>query len=399
MGEAVLSTTDRRRTAGAERRVRARLHTGAGWVALALAATLAAVAPAAAESTTERSASILFFPKIVYNGSRDTVVQISNTSNSMAYAHCFYVNATPLCLGAGDCLAGTCSGRCVPQWQEVDFSIMLTKQQPTHWTASSGRVTDPTDPSCERSLDRYECDRAGIDPGRVPPLSSFPFQGELRCIEVDQSGAPISGNHLKGEAGILNPFTGEVSKYNAVGLLGEPFSNNGDTVLCLGGGQSDECPSGAEYQGCGARALLDHFAEDADSLLFGPTSVVDTEVTLVPCRADFERQEITSITVQFLAFNEFENRFSTSTRIDCWRSFFLSEIDGITFTIRNLGTRLALTTMRSSTGSNSGFVGVVEEYHRLPPQADSLVEDRVAFNLHEQGTREKTDLIFLPEGP
>ncbi len=366
---------------------------------MVLAAALAGAAPAGAESTTERSASILFFPKIVYNASRDTVIQISNTSNSMAYAHCFYVDATPLCLGAGDCLAGTCSGVCQPQWQEVDFSIMLTKQQPTHWTAGIGRVTDPTDPSCDRSANRYECDLAGIDPGRVPPLSSFPFQGELRCIEVDQSGAPISGNHLKGEASILNPFSGEASKYNAVGLLGEPFSNNGDTVLCLGGGVSDECPSGAEYQGCGQRALLDHFAEGADSLLFGPTSTVDTEVTLVPCRADYERQDPTRIVIQFLAFNEFENRFSTSTAIDCWRSFLLGEVDPVTFTVRNLGTRLALTTMRPSTAANSGFVGVVEEYHRLPPQRGFPVEDRVALNLHEQGTREKTDLIFLPEGP
>lgn len=399
MGEAVLSTTNRRHVGAAPSRAGA----CARWAVLAIAAFVAAVAPARAASTTELTSSILFFPKIVYNGSRDTVIQISNTSNSMAHAHCFYVDATPLCLGTGDCLAGTCSAACVPQWQEVDFSIMLTKQQPTHWTVGVGRLSDPTDPSCllgdmDRP-DRYDCNYAGIDPGRVPPVSSFPFQGELRCIEVDQSGAPISGNHLKGEATILDPFSGEASKYNAIGLLGEPFSNNGDNVLCLGGGVSDECPSGAEYQGCGQRALLDHFAEDADSLLFGPTSSVDTEVTLVFCRADYERQVPTRITVQFLAFNEFENRFSTSTPIDCWRTFLLSEVGGLTFTVRTLATRLALTSMRSSTDANSGFVGVAEEFHRLPvaPPPSELVT-RAAFNLHEQGTREKTDLIFLPEG-
>ena len=42
--------------------------------------------------TTEKSASILVFPKVIANGTRDTVIQITNTSNSMVHAHCFYVN-------------------------------------------------------------------------------------------------------------------------------------------------------------------------------------------------------------------------------------------------------------------------------------------------------------------
>ena len=219
-----------------------------------------------------------------------------------------------------------------------------------------------------------------IDPGRVPPVSGFPFQGELRCIEVDQSGAPISGNHLKGEATIVRS-DGDSSKYNAVGLLGEPFTNNGDNVLCLGGGVTDECPSGAEYQGCGQRVLLEHFAEGADNPIFGPTS------------ADYERQEPTRITVQVLAFNEFENRFSTSFPVDCWRSFFLGDIANI-FEVAVSQTRFMLTTMRSNEAALSGFVGVVDEHHWLGDQVT-----RAAFNLHEQGTREKTDLIYIPEGP
>ncbi|MGE0518015.1 MAG: hypothetical protein AB7P78_03270 [Candidatus Binatia bacterium] len=375
------------------------------WVArlaaLAIGVALA-VPPVLAESTSERSSSILIFPKVVYDGSRDTVIQISNTSNSMAHAACFYVNATPICLGSGDCLSATCTGRCVPQWQEVDFHIMLTKQQPTHWTVGRGRFTDPTDEPCDRGADdpgriptapNYECDDAGIDPGRVPPVSSFPFQGELRCIEVDQSGAPISGNHLKGEATIVDPFSGDASKYNAIGLLGEPFTNNGDNVLCLGGSVTDECPSGAEYQGCGQRVIVDHFAERADSPLFGPTSTVHTELTLVPCRADYEHQEPTRINVQFLVFNELEQRFSTSTTVDCWRSFIVGTVSNI-FDVFTTQTRLVQTHMRSSDGANSGFVGIVEEHHTLGASTT-----RAALNLHEDGTREKTDLIFIPEGP
>lgn len=387
MGEAVFSTTARCRDRAQSPHASSRALRAAV-CALLLAAC---AAPAFGESTTERSSSILIFPKIVYDGSRDTFIQISNTSNSMVHAHCFYVDATPICIGSGDCLAGTCSGRCEPQWQEVDFSIWLTKQQPTHWAAGAGRFANPADEPCNRNTHNYECDGAGLDPGRIPPVSSFPFQGELRCIEVDQSGAPISGNHLKGEATIVGT-DGDIARYNAVGLLGEPFTNNGDNVLCLGGGVSDECPSGAEYRGCGQRVFFEHFAEGADNPIFGPTSTVDTELTIVPCRADFERQDPTRITVQVLAFNEFENRFSLSFPVDCWRSVFLGDLSNI-FEVLTAQTRFMMTTMRPAVG-NAGFVGIVEEYHRYNGQTA-----RAAFNLHEQGTLESADLIYLPEGP
>jgi len=391
MGEAVFSTTARLRASRALRRKVARARIICACAAAVLL-TVAAVGRAHAETTTEQSSSILIFPKIVYDGSRDTFIQVSNTGNSIVNAHCFYVDATPECIGAGDCLAGTCSGQCQPRWQEVDFSILLTKQQPTHWTVSAGRFTDPSDPGCNRILDNYECDGAGIDPGRVPPVSRFPFQGELRCIEVDQSGAPLSGNHLKGEATIINT-NGDSAKYNAVGLLGEPFANNGDNVLCLGGEPSDECPSGAEYEGCSDRAFIETFSQGADDLLFGPTSTVETEVTLVPCRSDYETQTPTRINVNFVAFDEYEDQISGGTTIECWRTFFLDEISNI-FNVGTVQTRFMVSSVRPSQSANSGFVGVFEEYHHLGDQTA-----RAAFNLHDQGSRAQTDFIFLPEGP
>ena len=127
--------------------------------------------------------------------------------------------------------------------------------------------------------------------------------------------------------------------------------------------------------------------------LFGPTSTVDTEVTLVPCRADYEHQDPTRLTVNFFAFNEFEQRFSTNTIVDCWRTFFLKDVSNI-FQIRTTQTRFVETQMRLSNDADSGIVGVAEEYHRLDDQ-----QTRAAFNIHEQGTRLKTDLIFIPEGP
>ena len=63
---------------------------GIGLLAVVLVGGLAS--SAVADVVTERSGSILVFPKVVADGSRDTIIQITNTSNSMVHAHCFYVN-------------------------------------------------------------------------------------------------------------------------------------------------------------------------------------------------------------------------------------------------------------------------------------------------------------------
>src|SRR5690554_5911127 len=99
--------------------------------------------------TTECSASILVFPRVIANGTRDTIIQITNTGNSMVHAHCFYVNGAPTfpdfppCPDPSDPLCFN-----PPLWTEIDFDIWLTKQQPTHWVVSQGRLVDPTDEAC-----------------------------------------------------------------------------------------------------------------------------------------------------------------------------------------------------------------------------------------------------------
>lgn len=363
-----------------------------GWV---LAIVLALTSISAADTTTERSSSILIFPKVVFDGSRDTLIQISNTSNSMANAHCFYVNSAPFCTGNGDCTLDTCTGQCLPQWQEVDFHIWLTKQQPTSWAAGLGRLSYPSDGGCRSDFlhperDKAECYGSGLDPGRVPPVS-FPFQGELKCIEVDPSGAPISGNHLKGEATIVT-IDGDTSKYNAVGVIGLD-ANNGDNTLCLGGDITESCISGAEYNACPEALIVNHFADRADNPILGPTSTVRTELTLVPCTENFETQVPSRLVVQFLITNEFELSFSASTTVDCWGNFFLDEINPV-FGVTALGSRMVQTRARPATSAQSAVVGVIEEYHTVD---DSTA--RAALNLHQEGQRAVSDIIVLPEGP
>ena len=366
--------------------------------------------------TTEQSASILVFPKVIADGSRDTIIQITNTSNNMQHAHCFYVNGAPTTLGLppGPLNPPLCT--------ETDFDIWLTRQQPTHWVVSTGRLYNPGDLACSGSTTcatgtsgsaDADCCDAGFDPGHVPPVAPD-FTGELKCIEVDASGAPVSGNALKGEATIEEttaPY--DVSKYNAIGIQGND-NNNGDDVLCLGSStaQADPtlCPSGNEYAGCPKEWRLDHPATGAPDLVVDqqsfcaspPCSSVSTNLTMVPCTENFESQALTAITLQFLIINEFEQSFTTSTSFACWGSFDLgapsgSLLPGISdwFTASALGSDTLQTRIRSAAGTPGGVLAVIEETHQ--DTINSLTA-RSAQNGHMIGELNVMDLVTIPIG-
>lgn len=370
---------------------------------LALVAIAVAVSPAFAEVTTERPGSILFFPKVIATGTRDTIIQISNVSNSMVHAHCFYVNA------ALD------SETQEPRWQEVDFDIWLTKQQPTHWVVSQGRRVYSLDPQCDTTTG--QCNDSGLDPGRVPPMPPD-FVGELKCIEVDSSGAPISGNHLKGEATLvvvtantapggplnMDPLdVGDASKYSALAVVGLD-SNDANNVLCLGGGVSQDCPNGAEYNACPQTTVLDNFASglgtidqpSASNRQLGPESYVTTELTIVPCAEDFENQTPATVTVQVKVNNEFEEQFSTSFPVTCWENVELRDINRIIFSAATAGSRFLQTRLQPATNADPGFAVISEEFYHVPPLGRTA---RAAFNAHTIGERSTTDVITIPEGP
>jgi hypothetical protein len=396
------------------------------------------VSGASAQITTERSASILVFPKVIADSTRDTIIQITNTSNSMVHAHCFYVNAalTRPELPPDPVLNP-------PLWQEIDFDIWLTKQQPTHWVVSRGRAVNPQDPPCDRLTNTNACPDAGIDPGRVPPVPDD-FVGELKCVEVDASGAPISGNHLKGEASIITQnvcgpqtqcvgdgsvcmsdadcelgdtcalaagnfceLTGDacdvdpcdlgvndVAKYNAIGVIGNE-NNDGDPVLCLGGEPSDQCLNGAEYDGCPETWILNHLAYGAQDPVVGDGSFVATSVTVVPCTQNFETQDPETVTLQLLTWNEFEQVFSSSTSVTCWADLKLTDINQL-FKRTTLASDFAQTRLRPSSGTQSGFMMVATESHYvgnnrpIPPYASASV------NAHIEGVRIPQDLITIP---
>jgi len=371
-----------------------------GLLALAVAC-LGLCSTASADVTTERSSSILVWPKVLANGTRDTIIQISNTSNSLVRAHCFYVNAalTNPALPQGPLNP--------PLWLEVDFDIMLTKQQPTYWVVSEGRDVNPLDEPCHPG--DPTCANSGFDPGHIPPVVPD-FVGELKCIEVDDSGAPLAGNHLKGEATLIRLVGDGLSGYNAIGILGQ--ENNGDSILVLGGGQctgsgqictsDDDCgdsgPCVFEYNACPQTWIVNHQAQDAPNLVLGPESAVETELTIVPCTQNFETQIPTSVTIQFQTWNEFESQFSVSTTVTCWANFDLDDLGAPAMTFAGQivpdpqGTMYLHSRLRSAAGTPFGFLMVAEEKHFFA--SDLLAY--AAFNPHIEGERPNPDIITIP---
>lgn len=378
------------------------------------------------EISTERAGSIVVFPKIIYDGTRDTVIQLTNTGNPMAHAHCFYINAAPIFPSLPPSRTNP------PQWTETDFDVWLTRQQPTHWVASRGRRPSFTNPD----VDGFGKDGAGIDPGLVPPVQ-VGFTGELKCIQVGDDGGPMPSNKLKGEA-TLRRRDGDVSTYNAIAFQGNPDLSASQIGNDLSLDLTMNHPEG-EYSACPDVLQFDHIAYGAPDPVIqqlgtcakactnnGNTCTlnsdcggngkclgncpVNTTLTLVPCQEDLENQRPGRVTVAFQIFNEFEQALSTSTTVECWMDSALNRINDSSspqngpFNFALLGTLTAYTRIHPNPGQG-GVIGVAEETHiasntpgavncNNPANATNplcrnptLVGANAAFALHTEGNR------------
>lgn len=393
---------------------------------------LAWATTAVADVTADNPAGLVVWPKLVFNSDAgiNTLIQLSNTSNEQVKVRCFYVNANSHCLNRPtqtcnineDCGPG---GICNPGWIETDFSFDLTAHQPIAWTLSDGLPFFPLD-----GFVRVGPNNQSNGPlSSIPPAPEDPFQGELKCVQVAEDETPVASNDLKGEATIIraNEFeTLDARSYNALGVQALE-ENDGDNTLCLGGESSDVCPNGAEYNGCPNILIMDHFFDDA--FVFGddgePTAnsaYVRSHLTLVPCSENFLLQDVAlfNTVVQFLIFNEFEQRFSTSRSVNCFEEWELSSIDlgpagdrgqndtnpasrsqqRSIFNVNVQGTLTGHTRMRpvddGSPIHGNGLLGVVEEFHRTDEGDLSTVRASAAFQLHHVGVRADNDVVQLP---
>jgi hypothetical protein len=344
-------------------------------------------AEARADVTTENGVSILVFPKVRVADGWNTTIQITNISNDLVFARCFYVNAQ---LANPEFPEDPVLNP--PLWLETDFNIRLTRQQPTHWDARRGRAVNPFDtcgpsssPTCvDIGGGNYvNLSGLGIDPGAVPPLVDT-FIGELKCVEVDASGTPIGGNHLKGEATLISP-EGDVSKYNGVGMVGTGLAGAAGNDLWLNNHTGD---SDGMYDACPEVTIINHFADGAENPVLGAGSSVISEITIVPCSQDFENQIPSTVTLQFKIYNEFESVFSASTSVTCWKEIALGDIANV-FTAQVLGSVVAQTYMTPADVDDGAVIAILEETH-----FDSTQTGRqAAINLHTLG-----DHFFGEEG-
>lgn len=347
------------------------------WGALAGVWLVTAVS-ASAQVSTHESASIIVFPKVVADGSWDTTIQISNGTNRPAGVLCHYVNAQ---LTFPDLPENPSSNPRL--WIETHFSLPLIRQQPTHWVVSRGReqggdVCVPPEGHCP----------PGFFPATVPAVAED-FVGELVCVEVDASGAPWSGNGLRGYATLTHLETGEVVKYPALGLAGFP-TNNADGVLCLGGEANEACLLGAEYTACPDRWTISHPTDfdDRDT----DRSASRTRLTVVPCTQDFESQVPGRVVLTFLLTNELEQTFSLSQSVQCWADFELSELNEL-FHRDVVGGDWLQTEVRV-VGPNVHGVMLVQQTERIGVRPPSY--SAVATTPHQVASDGIGDFITLP---
>jgi hypothetical protein len=403
-------------------------------VAVAAVLLICAHSSFAQTVASDRTAGLVIFPKIradaddIFGQSRrvDTLIQLTNTSSTNCRTvHCYYVDATSHCsidTNSADPGIGACrdnrdcdlGGTCLADWQANNFTFSLSPNQPAGWRASVGGVVEPSSCSAQRQP--------------IPAVREHYFVGELKCFEVDNADpttvTPINANDLKAEATIYEVESGpggfvDTRTYNAIGIpsrLADGSTQN-DKVLCLGTTNgSTECAPGAagqpEYASCPNILVLDHWFDGAlvDSTANDGGAVsATTDLTLVPCSENFEEgaQQQTT-TAQFIVYNEFEQRFSASTRVSCFRETALSSIDSPNqprasiFNVAVQGTLTGQTRIRPVLGPETdvghGLLGVAEEFNHV----DGIVRGSAAFDLNFIGTNqtagnEKGD--FIRVGP
>ena len=336
-------------------------------------------------ATTDQAGAVLVFPKVVFsqeivNGTgvgsvRDTVIRIANTFNTPIDVHCYYIDAR---LSNPNQPPGPFNPRI---WQETDFRLQLTKQQPTHWVVSTGRGVDPSDGLGEQN--------SGIDAGLIPPVTPG-FEGELRCVTTDANGYPIGAPWLKGEATIRDEAS-DVSDYNAIALRPGTLAGTDDdgnspsTILPLdiigkGDGHFSSCPDALLLNVVAEGGNDPIVAEYGDCGSGCPTS---TSVTLVPCSEDIENLVPGNVTVNIDVWDEFESALSfEGLNVQCWFDSALSELNTNVFDASFRASPTLLARFASAPGSG-GLLGVAET--TITDSGDN--RGRAAYNLPLEGSR------------
>ena len=309
-------------------------------------------------------------------------MQLTNTSEFQTSVLCFYTNTNSHCSNSPSTICTDANfrtqcppgGLCVPGWVETDFHLTLTKRQPISWSVNEGLSNLPLANMAGQG------NPPQFNSGSIPPAPEVPFTGELVCIETDLgTGQPSDRNDYKGEATQIKTIRSNIdaNKYNAIGIKAiEGRQIEPNNVLNIGGpdaeyGVFNQTVDPPRFGGCPNVLTLNHFFDGANVVTHdeGVQGPVRSDLTIVPCERDYLNQTANGLftTIQFLIFNEFEQRFSTSTKVNCYKETPLSDIDtvpgpsGNTTSIFSAGVQGTLTGMsrlRSVAGPNlDGYDG------------------------------------------
>ena len=273
---------------------------------------MSGVATAAPDVTnTINKGSVLFFPSIDIEGSKDTIIRLQNDYSEDVAVKCNWKNGTKF---------------------HVDFQFVVTKSQPVWFSAKHGSGSTngtspfPTDegPLCCQGDGRFY----------------RPYQGELMCWAVNVNGsAQVAWNHLAGSATVIDYANLTAYEYNswnfrAVDLSdpapGKPRARQEGSIV---GNPGSIRFNGVDYDAC-PQYLIGHFSPRGYVLNPGPDA--DTEVLTGPtrlvvasCRQDVRqapREKFTKL--RFYVTNGEEAGFSGSWHcMDSWADFALDEID------------------------------------------------------------------------
>jgi len=379
-------------------------------------------------ASTNQTASLVAFPKVIADGTRDTLIQLVNASSTDNYqVHCAYTNAsgrcgtlagTQVCTTNEDCPTGQ---TCVDiRWQENDWDLTLTHQQPTIWRASTGRNPntgqDTVPGQCTQSMNtvRQDCPGAfGLLNSNASPAGGD-VRGELRCWEVEASLQPIGFNALEGVAILETIGTGQISEYNGIGFRAINVDNT-DPVLHLDNAEYDVCPASLQL------TVYPVGADDTIARGFAGASCptagscpVDTEITIIPCSTDYTpASDPSSSIVQFSGTNEFEQQLqSQAVPMTCYLSAslnspsiglaypFSTAANGSLFKLKvrpasgghcNGAPAVTCATLGATCPNgngtcvpNAGILAVAEEFHT---SANSSIVGTAAFNVDAIGAR------------
>ena len=134
-------------------------------------------------------------------------------------------------------------------------------------------------------------------------------------------------------------------------------------------GVFNETVDPARFGGCPNVLTLNHFFDGANVLTHDEEvqGEVNSELTIVPCERDYLNQTANGLftTIQFLIFNEFEQRFSTSTKVNCYKEVQLSDIDTVPGPSGNSTSIFSAGVQGTLTGMSPPALGGRSERRRL----------------------------------